>query len=119
MNLFWFLFYEKHLPRDRISLLALSQVESLSARLRSLENILIFPPCFLGGLVVRNPPANAGNVGLTPGSARSPREGKWQSTPVSLPGKSHGQRSLAGYSPWGHKRVGHDLATEQQYYTNF
>ena len=28
---------------------------------------------------------------------------KWQSTPVSLPGKSHGQRSLVGYSPWGRK----------------
>ena len=26
---------------------------------------------------------------------------KWQSTPVLLPGKSHGQRSLVGYSPWG------------------
>ena len=33
---------------------------------------------------------------------------KWQSTPVFLPGKSHGQRSLMGYSPWGCKRVGHD-----------
>ena len=28
---------------------------------------------------------------------------KWQSTPARLPGKSHGQRSLIGYSPWGHK----------------
>ena len=28
---------------------------------------------------------------------------KWQSTPVLLPGKSHGQRSLVGYSPWGCK----------------
>ena len=28
---------------------------------------------------------------------------KWQSTPVLLPGKSHGRRSLVGYSPWGHK----------------
>ena len=28
--------------------------------------------------------------------------------------ETHGQRSLAGYSPWGHKRVGHDLATKQQ-----
>ena len=27
----------------------------------------------------------------------------WQLTPVLLPGESHGQRSLAGYSPWGHK----------------
>ena len=28
---------------------------------------------------------------------------KWQPSPVFLPGKSHGQRNLAGYSPWGHK----------------
>ena len=28
---------------------------------------------------------------------------KWEPTPVFLPGESHGQRSLAGYSPWGHK----------------
>ena len=33
--------------------------------------------------------------------------------PVSLPGKFHGQRSLAGYHPWGCERVGHDLATKQ------
>ena len=32
-------------------------------------------------------------------------------TSVFLPGKSHGQRSLAGYSPWDHKRLGHDLTT--------
>ena len=31
------------------------------------------------------------------------RRRKWQPTPVFLPGESHGQRSLAGYSPWGHK----------------
>ena len=28
---------------------------------------------------------------------------KWQPTPVFVPGESHGQRSLAGYSPWGRK----------------
>ena len=28
---------------------------------------------------------------------------KWQPTPVFLPGNFHGQRSLGGYSPWGHK----------------
>jgi len=33
---------------------------------------------------------------------------KWQTASVFLPGKSHGQKSPAGYSPWGHK-VGHDL----------
>ena len=32
-----------------------------------------------------------------------PRRRKWQPTPVFLPGESHGQRSLAGYSPKGHK----------------
>ena len=32
-----------------------------------------------------------------------PLEKEWLATPVLLPGKSHGQRSLAGYSPWGHK----------------
>ena len=32
---------------------------------------------------------------------------------IFLLGKSHGQRSLVGYSPWGHKRVRHDLATKQ------
>ena len=37
---------------------------------------------------------------------------KWQPTPAFLPGKSHGQRSLEGYSPWGHKRVRHDLVTK-------
>ena len=33
---------------------------------------------------------------------------------LQLPGKSHGQRSLVGYSPWGHKRVRHNLAIKQQ-----
>ena len=37
---------------------------------------------------------------------------KWQSTPICLLGKSHGQRSLLDYSPWGHKRVRHDLAAK-------
>ena len=39
---------------------------------------------------------------------------KWQPIPVFLPGKSYGQRSLEGYSPWGCKRVGHNLVTKQQ-----
>ena len=30
---------------------------------------------------------------------------KWQTAPVLLPGKSHGQRSLVGYSPWGHNGI--------------
>ena len=31
---------------------------------------------------------------------------EWQSTPVFLPGEFQGQRSLEGYSPWGHKESG-------------
>ena len=45
---------------------------------------------------------------------KTPCRRKWQSSPVFLPEKSHGERSLAGYSPWGCKRVGHDLATKQE-----
>ena len=45
---------------------------------------------------------------------RIPWRRKWQLTPVFLSGKSHGQRTLVGYSPWSHKRVGHNLATKQQ-----
>ena len=63
--------------------------------------------------VLKNLPANAGDMGSIPGSERPPWRRKWEPTPVFLPGKSHGQRSLAGYSPWGCRRVRHDLVTEQ------
>ena len=58
---------------------------------------------FPNGTVVKNPFANAGDEGSIPGWGRSPGEGNCNSTPQFLPGKFHGQRSLAGYSPWGHK----------------
>ena len=48
-------------------------------------------------------PCNVGDPGSIPGSGRSPGERKWQPTPVFLPGKLCGQRSLVGYSPWGGK----------------
>ena len=58
--------------------------------------------------------ACAGDTGLIPGLGRSPEGGdgnplqyaclawrrKWQPTPICLPGESHGQTSLAGFSPW-------------------
>ena len=44
-------------------------------------------------------------LGGSLGSGRSPRRRKWQPIPVFLPGKSHGQRSLVGYSPWDHKEM--------------
>ena len=53
--------------------------------------------------------------GFDPRVGKIPWRRKWQPTAVFLPRKSHGQRSLAGYSPWGHKKVRHDLATKQQH----
>ena len=51
--------------------------------------------------MVKNPPVNAG--GFNPWVGKIPWSRKWQPTPVFLPGKFHGQRSLAGYSAWGRK----------------
>ena len=53
--------------------------------------------------MVKNPPVNAGNQGSIPGTI--PWRRTWQPTPVFLPAESHGQRSLAGYSPWGCKEL--------------
>ena len=57
----------------------------------------------LGGLEVKASAWNVGDLGSIPALGRSPGEGKWQPTPVLLPGESHGGRSLVRYSPWGHK----------------
>ena len=54
---------------------------------------------FPGDSVVKNPPANAGDPG-----SEDPCRRQWRPTPVFLPGKSRGQRSLAGF-PWGHKEL--------------
>ena len=53
--------------------------------------------------MVKNLPANAGDAGLTPDLRRFPGIGNGRPTPVFLPRKSHGQRSLAGRGTWGHK----------------
>ena len=57
-----------------------------------------------------------GRSGFNPCIGKSPWRRKWQPTPVFLPGKSHGKRSLVSYSPWGCKRIGHSLflVTKQQ-----
>ena len=52
--------------------------------------------------------------GLSPWVRKIPCRRKWQPTLVFLLGKFHGQRSLVGYSPWGH-RVGQDWATKQEF----
>jgi len=53
--------------------------------------------------VVKNLPANSRDIrdagGFSPWDEKMSWRRAWQHTPVSLPGESHGQRSLAGYSP--------------------
>ena len=58
---------------------------------------------FPGGAVVKNPPANAGDVRSIPGWGRSPGEGNGNPIQYSCLENPHGQRSLAGYSTWGRK----------------
>ena len=56
----------------------------------------------------KEPACLAGDVGSTPGSGRSPRGRHGNPLQYFLPEKSHGQRSLVGYSPWESRRVGHN-----------
>ena len=49
--------------------------------------------------------SQCGRLGFDPWVGKIPWRRKWQPTPVLLPGKFHGQRSLVGYSPWGRKEL--------------
>ena len=55
-------------------------------------------------------------VGSTPGSGKIRWRRKWQPAPVFLSGKSHGQRNLVGYSPWGRKELDRTEHTHMIYY---
>ena len=68
----------------------------------SLENTGGFPSGSDGKELV----CNAGDLGLIPALGRFPWRRERLPTPVSLPGESHGQRSLAGHSPRGCKESG-------------
>ena len=57
----------------------------------------------------------SGRPGFDPWVEKIPWRGKWQPTPVFLPGESHGRRSLVGYSPWGRKEL--DM-TERFHFTS-
>ena len=65
-------------------------------------------------LVVKNPPANSGDVrdlGSIPGFGRPPGGGHGNPLQYSWLENPHGQRSLAGYSPWGRKESNVTKAT--------
>ena len=69
-------------------------------------------PWWLSGKISAYNAGDAGDVGSVPGLGRFPWRMVWQPAPVFLLGKSHGQRSLTGYSPWGHKDSDTTEATE-------
>ena len=58
---------------------------------------------FLGGSDGKESACNVGDLGSRPWVGKIPWRREWQSTPVFLPREFCGQRSLAGYSPWGHR----------------
>ena len=64
-----------------------------------LKNELDFP----GSSDGKKSAYNVGRPGFDPWVRKIPWRRKWHPTPVLLPGKSHGLRSLVGYSPWGRK----------------
>ena len=58
---------------------------------------------FPGGSDGKNVCLQCGRPGVDSWVGKIPWRRKWQPTPVLLPGKSHGWKSLVGYNPWGHK----------------
>ena len=63
---------------------------------------MVFP----GDSVVKESTCQCRRYKFYPWVGKIPWRRKWQPTPVSLPGKSHGRRSLVGCSPWGRKESG-------------
>ena len=90
-----------------VCLFANSWTESLDYLSLSLSLSLFQYWGFPGGAVVKTPTANVGDTKywFNPWVGKIPWRRKWQATPVFLPGKSHGQRSLVGCSPGGHKEL--------------
>ena len=60
---------------------------------------------FPGGSVVKNPPANAGDMSLIPGSGKSPGEGNGNPLQYSHMGNSMAKEADGLYSPWGHRKL--------------
>ena len=75
------------------------------------SSILCLALGFPGGSDGKESACNAGDPGSLPWVGKIPWRRELLPPPVFWPGKSHGQRSLAGYSSWGSQRVRHDWMT--------
>ena len=58
-----------------------------------------------GGTVIKKSACQCRRCRFDPWVRKIPWRREWQPIPVFLPGKFHGQRNLAGYSPWGRKEL--------------
>ena len=65
--------------------------------------MLSFATSSLVAQMIKHLPTMRGRPRFNPWVGKTLWRRKWQPTPVLLPGKSHGRRSVAGYSPWGLK----------------
>ena len=102
------------------SILLSCKIESLFSFVSHQEFFLKWNHCpvkgFHDGSEGKKSACSGRDTSLIPGLARSPGEGKWQPTPVFLPEKSHGQESLEGYSPKGHRES--DMTKHQRTHTH-
>ena len=104
------------------------QIVSICLSFAHVQFFFFFFSCsvFLKYLQPKGPPQNIGALtgqcksckrcGVDPWVGKITCKRKWQPTPVFFLGKSHGQRLLAGYSPWGHKES--DTAEHTHTYIN-
>ena len=103
--------YFAHITTPKASLPALLQVMTQAFRLLCLLSLLHSMAHYGGfpGYASGKEPAcqcrRRKRRGFDPWVGKMPWRRKWQPTPVLLPGESHGQRSLVGYSSWGCKEL--------------
>ena len=86
--------------RNDVSLFILILVSTVWVLLTTYLSII---PGFPGGSDGKSICLHGGRTGLDSWVRKMPWRRKWQPTPVLLPGKFHGWRSLVGYNPWGRK----------------
>ena len=86
--------------REENELLSKAMVSSVSLRMYL---VYIRPKSFPGGSDDKESACNAGDPGLNPGSGRPTGKGNGNTLQYFSLEEFHGQRSLVGYSPWGHK----------------
>ena len=95
-------------PKNKINKLRKLYKPNSSPTYLGMKYIFFFSKSFIvvfpGGSDSKESTCIAGDLRPFPWLGRSPGGGYDNPTPVFLPGESHGQKSLVGYSPWGHKQ---------------